>query len=327
MRAERLIALLLLLQNHGRTTVAKVADRLTVSTRTVLRDIDALSGLGVPVYAERGRGGGIGLLAGYATQLRGLSRLEAEAMALVSTPSIVSGLDLKTSLASALEKISAAVPAVHQLRAQHARDRLLFDTTPWFRREEPTPILEELRAAVWNDGVCRLRYERLDGVVKSYRVDAYALVVKIDVWYLVAATKSGMRVFRVPRIRGVERTSDSFVRDPRFDLRDFWQAWCTRFEANPGHRYDVEVELTSTGRDILLERYGGWHADALASFDEDRGRDGIRRVTLDLERESIALSVVFELGGEARVVKPRALKAKVAERARAVLDAQSATSK
>ena len=319
MRADRLIALLLLLQNHGRTTVARLAERLTISPRTVLRDIDALSGLGVPVYAERGRGGGIGLLEGYATQLRGLSPLEAEAMALVSTPSIMAGLDLAQPLATALEKISAAVPAVHQLRAQHARDRLLFDTTPWFRREEPQPVLEELRAAVWDDGVCRLRYERLDGEVKSYRVNAYALVVKIDVWYFVAATKDGMRVFRVPRIRRVERQSESFVRDLRFDLRTFWQAWCARFEANPGHRYDVELDLTAAGREILLERYGGWHAQALSRFDGTKRA----RVTLDLERESIALATLFELGAEARVIRPRQLRTKVVERARATLAAQT----
>jgi predicted DNA-binding transcriptional regulator YafY len=238
-------------------------------------------------------------------------------MALVSTPSIVAGLDLAKPLASALEKISAAVPSVHQLRAQHARERLLFDTTPWFRRAEPMPILEVLRAAVWDDGVCRLRYERLDGEVKRYRVDAYALVAKIDAWYFVAATKDGMRVFRVERIRSVERQSETFVRDRRFDLRSFWQAWCARFEASPGHRYEVELELTAAGRDLLLERFGGWHAQALARCDA-KARS---RVTLDFERESIAIATLLELGGEAVVVRPRSLRTKVAERARAVLGA------
>jgi len=319
MRADRLIALLLLLQNRGRTTVANVAGRLEVSSRTVLRDIDALSSLGVPVYAERGRSGGIGLLEGYATQLRGLSPLEAEAMALVSTPSIVAGLDLEKPLATALEKISAAVPAVHQLRARHARDRLLFDTTLWFGHAERLPILEALRAAVWDDAVCRLKYERLDGVAKSYRVDAYALVAKIDVWYLVAATKDGMRVFRAQRIREVERVGATFVRDPRFELRSFWQAWCLRFEANPGHRYEVELVLTAKGRDLLLERYGGWHARALAEFDGAPRA----RVTLDLERESIALATLFELGSEAEVIRPRRLKTLIAGRARALLAAHA----
>ena len=105
----------MLLQHRGRLNAADIAAQLEVSTRTVLRDIEALSAAGVPVYTDRGRGGGISLLSGYRTELTGLTSEEATAL-LASG----SGHVATPAYASAMRKVAAAIPIhTEQSRALH----------------------------------------------------------------------------------------------------------------------------------------------------------------------------------------------------------------
>ena len=87
MRADRLVATLLLLQSRGRVTAAEVAAELEVSERTARRDLEALAMAGIPVYSQQGRGGGWSLLGGSRTDLSGLTAAEAQALFLVAGPS------------------------------------------------------------------------------------------------------------------------------------------------------------------------------------------------------------------------------------------------
>src|SRR5260221_13024722 len=79
MRADRLLSILLLLQSRGRMTTRELAEHMEVSERTIYRDIEALGMAGIPVYAERGPGGGCTLLDGYQTRLTGLTEAEIRA--------------------------------------------------------------------------------------------------------------------------------------------------------------------------------------------------------------------------------------------------------
>ena len=74
MRADRLVAVLMLLQTRGRVTAAEVAAELEISERTARRDLDALAMAGLPVYSQPGRNGGWQLLGGARTDLSGSTR-------------------------------------------------------------------------------------------------------------------------------------------------------------------------------------------------------------------------------------------------------------
>src|SRR5881394_4456193 len=91
MRADRLLSILLLLQANGRMTARSLSQRLECSERTILRDMDALSGAGVPVTAERGVNGGWRLLDGYQTKLTGLTAVEIQSLFLGRPPKLKIG--------------------------------------------------------------------------------------------------------------------------------------------------------------------------------------------------------------------------------------------
>src|SRR5919107_5059707 len=91
MRADRLVATLLLLQARGRVTAADVAAELEVSIKTARRDLEALSMAGIPVYSQPGRGGGWELLGGARTDLSGLTAMEARTLFLLAGAALGGG--------------------------------------------------------------------------------------------------------------------------------------------------------------------------------------------------------------------------------------------
>ncbi len=113
MRADRLVAALLLMQARGRVTAADLAGELEVSIATARRDLEALSAAGIPVYPQPGRGGGWALVGGARTDLSGLTATEAQALFLLAGPAATTG----PAVRSALRKLIRALPATFRADA------------------------------------------------------------------------------------------------------------------------------------------------------------------------------------------------------------------
>jgi predicted DNA-binding transcriptional regulator YafY len=129
-----------------------------------------------------------------------------------------------------------------------------------------------------------------------------------------------MRVFRVSRIQTLAAGSETFTRDADFDLPKFWKRWCERFETNPPPRnYAVELNISARGRRHLLDSFGSWLRRPLEPLgDRFRGR---KPVTLEFDREDIALRILFEVGPEAEIVKPVSLRRKLRSQAAKIVGA------
>lgn len=233
-KSDRLLSILLLLQTRGRVPASELAERLEVSTRTVYRDIESLSAAGVPVYAERGRHGGIALLPGFRTDVTGLTTDEARALFVLAAQGAHTALGLDDALGSALRKVMAALPAPHRPAAELTGRRILVDPDRWLGGPRPAVDLDALHTAVFTDLRLRLRYRHSGETrLRTYTVDPYGLVAKAGTWYLVADRRGRPQLFRADRVASATLTDAPVRRRPGVELAEVWQQLRQRVEDRP----------------------------------------------------------------------------------------------
>ncbi len=306
MRADRLLSLLLLLQTRGRMPARELAERLEVSERTIYRDLDALSGAGIPVYAERGPAGGCALLDSYRTNLTGLTEAEVCALFMVSILSPVADVAMSKALRGAWLKLVAALPPERRHGAEHVRQRIHLDPTEWFQPGEPAAHLRPIQEAVWRDRRLALTYRRGDGTRLQRIVDPYGLVAKASTWYLAAAAGGEVHVYRISRVLAARMLEEGFQRPADFDLAAFWSEWCARFLASIPS-YPVTLGA-APGAIPALERIFGEAVRAqLASAAP--GADGRVALSLTFDSLQVARAELLELGTMVEVLAPTELRA------------------
>jgi len=221
MRADRLVATLLLLQSRKRVTAADVAAELEVSVRTARRDLEALSAAGIPVFPQPGRGGGWELVGGARTDLSGLTADEARTLFMVAGPEAAATPELK----AALRKLVRALPEPFRASAEQAASSVVVDPDAWGRnrRAKRPPMLDALQSAVADGRQVELSYADRTGQPSTRTISPLGLAQKGTVWYLVANTDAGRRTFRVGRFTDVQPLDTPVVRPDGFDLEEAWK--------------------------------------------------------------------------------------------------------
>jgi predicted DNA-binding transcriptional regulator YafY len=230
MRAERLISMIMLLRTRKRTTAQELAAELRVSERTVYRDLESLSLLGVPVFTQQGPGGGVGLDEGYRVSLGGFTRQELQVLFAASDAAPLRDL----GQAQPLRKLLANLSPHQRDEIERLHQRIYVDTANWFQHAEANDHLAALQAAVWHDQVVEITYQPVEGSAVTRELAAYGLVAKARIWYLVgqriAPADAAWRLYRVGRIRALRVLPHTFQRDAAFHLADFWRASAAAFE-------------------------------------------------------------------------------------------------
>jgi predicted DNA-binding transcriptional regulator YafY len=302
MRADRLVATLLLMQSRGRVTATELASELEVSVATARRDLEALSAAGIPVYPQPGRGGGWSLVGGARTDLSGLSATEAQALFLLVGPAAAVSDEAK----AALRKLVRALPQTFRADAEAAASATMIDPTRWGGRDRGRPeMVDQLQAAVVRQRKVRLTYANSARVRSERLIDPWGLVDKDEIWYLIAGTEHGQRTFRVDRILEAEPTGQPAARPDDFALASAWEQVVGEVEQRRSHTW-ATVLIDARFVPVLRDHFGR-HCHTDSELRDGRARVRIAAPTpLDIARNLAGWGATIE------VIEPRTVQAELA---------------
>ncbi len=219
----RVLTVLELLQTRERMSGADLAARLEVSIRTVQRYVARLQDLGVPVTSTRGPGGYYRLRPGFRLPPMMFGTEEAFALVLGLDALTYLGLgEIAPATSGAKAKLERVLPTAVGERTHALRAALELERPRWIV-DADAAVLTQLATAVHARQRVSIRYEARGGASTSREVEPLGLMQHEGRWFLAGhcLLRRGRRLFRVDRIRGVERLAETFECPPNFDLRAF----------------------------------------------------------------------------------------------------------
>ncbi len=314
MRADRLLSMIWLLRTHGGLSTAELAQRLEVSRRTVLRDVEALSTAGVPVYCERGAHGGVRLLPDYRTDVTGLSEDESRALFAAISSWGPDSIGLGDAFASGVRKLLAAVPDAYRDLSIEVASRIVIDPHGWLPRPKASQLgdgFATVQAGVFARQRLQLTYHsRRTAAVQEVVVEPHGLVSAGSDWYLCASEDERVRFFKIVRIESVVLLAEP-CSGPEINVEEVWQEHRARFldQFTPvvvdvwirSKRWEEACEWTMRFNEV--EAFGGPPGD------------GWLPVRLEFMDDLHAVTILLRLGSDVRVEAPVEVKAKLLDHA------------
>lgn len=195
MTISRHFEIIYLLLDRKVITAKEFAEHFEVSARTIYRDIDVLSGAGIPIYANKGRGGGISLLEGYSFNASMLTNDEQE--------DILVGL--QTLALTNFPNTDLILKKVARLFKKETGNWIDVDFSPWGSGEKKKQLFTLLRNAIIQQFVIQFRYFNSQGEQTLRKVEPFQLLFKENAWYLsgYCLWRKDYRFFKISRMAQV----------------------------------------------------------------------------------------------------------------------------
>jgi predicted DNA-binding transcriptional regulator YafY len=298
MKINRLFEITTILLNKGTITAKELAARFGVSTRTIYRDIDVLSSAGVPVYMNKGNGGGIALLENYAINRAIISDQESESLLLAVKTLQVTKYPAVDMI---LEKIGAIFKNTHQ------NDWVEVDFSHWSSIPNEKNKFNDIKKALLQREVINFEYVNGDGKRSRRSAEPEKLLFKGNSWYLIAFCRKRQehRIFRISRIKNVEVTTEKFIQKVLSELE--------KEEMKGFSKPLVQIKLRFQAK--VLNRLYDEFDDSFIS----KGDDGKFYVEVTLPEDEWIYSYIMSFGSGVEVLEPEHVRKNIAKRMRQAL--------
>ena len=235
MKENRLFKIVYFILEKGRVTAPELAEKFEVSVRTIYRDVDVISGAGIPIYVSTGRKGGIQILDSYVLEKAFFSDKEKkDILAALQSLSVVDNIYEREMLT----KLSA-------LFNTHTENWFEVDFGRWGSKTQDNAKFELLKKATVNHKVVSIVYVSSYCKKTTRKIYLLKLLYKSKEWYVKAycTEKNDFRLFKINRIVACELLDEDFIPVEFPDLKDTEQnaynKIVLRFSKQVAHRvYD-----------------------------------------------------------------------------------------
>lgn len=291
---NRLVSIIYILLNKGTVTAGELAERFEVSVRTIYRDIEQLSMAGIPVYARKGKGGGISLTDNFVLDRMVISEEEQQR--------------ILAALASLRETGACEEEEILQKLGTFFRtdvpDWVAIDFSDWSGRRKD--LYEQFRQAILGRQVIAFDYYGQYGEMSRRTVEPIQLLFKEYTWYLRAycRKREAMRLFKIRRMKRVEILEETF---------------------EAGHLLETEAVGELEQREAAKpEKIVFWidKKEAYRIYDRFEEEEitvlpeGDFLITMDCLLDDWVYGFILSFGPSAKVISPEAVKEKMAEKIR-----------
>lgn len=294
MQESRLFKIVYHLLDKGQATAFELAEKFEVSIRTIYRDIDALSEAGIPVYAERGRNGGIRLMNDFVLDKAVLSKKEKQEI-LDALQSLNAVQNINNN--NTLSKLSAIFNV-------NSENWLEVDFSRWGNKGTDNEKFELLKSAVIHQRYVKITYASSYEVISERIIQPLKMSYKSMSWYLKAycMKKQDYRIFKLTRIINLEVLTESFCKSsfPESDKKSeqTYNTIVLRFPQNISYRVYDEFDK----KQIIIQ---------------DNGDLG---VSAKMPEDEWLIGYLLSFGTQVDIIKPTYLKKIVAERAKIIYE-------